>query len=232
MWLRRGPIRTQIPALGGGWESGDLPALRKLYERQQVEHRAPPPIQPYEAARGVAIDFVPLSDHEARVFFFPTKMSTTIESWEMAWGFKKGKNRKGKEITAWQLIADERNPETIESVFTEDFYVFKRDASYFFVTQSGKLYVAPPAKKGEKSRTMKALWDDAKRPIVAVLEDADNGKVWLFAKDETPSAKGGLYFEMKEKIQTESFDPAKLKPVDAPGRAKILLEYLPLIRKE
>ena len=61
---------------------------------------------------------------------------------------------------------------TINSAFAEDFYVFERRDVYYFVTQSGKLYIAPSLKGQEKSRTMKPLWDDAKRPIVAVIENA------------------------------------------------------------
>ena len=34
---------------------------------------------------------------------------------------------------------------------------------------------------------------------------------------------------MKETIETKSFDPSKLRPVNVEGRAKMLLEYLPLI---
>jgi hypothetical protein len=98
-------------------------------------------------------------------------------------------------------------------------------------TESGRLYHALPPKKGEKARTMKALWDDAKRPIVAVIEDADHDKVWLFAKDKNAGAKMDLYFEMNDTIRPTAFDPAKLRPVDVQGRAKMLLEYLPLISK-
>ena len=79
------------------------------------------------------------------------------------------------------------------------------------------------------ARTMKAVWDDAKRPIVAVIADADHDKVWLLAKDKNAGAKLDLYFEMKDTIQPQTFDPTKLTPSKIEGRAKLLLEYLPLI---
>ena len=127
------------------------------------------------------------------------------------------------------LLEDADNYEKFPSLFAEDFYFFLRTNDYYFVTESGKLYYAPPRKEGEKSRTMKELWVDAKRPIIAVIEDADRDKVWLFAKDKNAGAKRDLYFEMKDTIRTESFDPATLKRVNVEGRAKLLLEYVPLI---
>jgi hypothetical protein len=77
---------------------------------------------------------------------------------------------------------------------------------------------------------MTALWDDETRPIVGIIEDADRDKVWLFAKN-TKDAKRGYYFEMKARTTFENFDPTKLARVNAGGRAKSLLEFLPLISR-
>ena len=226
VWFFFGPEEIYFAGFRELSESGrPMPGLYHRYEG--VAPKKFGGLAGNSPAPGVAIEFVPLSEKEVRVFFFVMR-TKKIESWETEWALERSKDKRVR----WKAVADERNPETIESLFTEDFYVFKRGTDYFFVTESGKLYVAPPPKKGEKSRTMKAVWDDAKRPIVAVLEDAERGKVWLFANDKNPGAKGDLFFEMNEKVLPEVFDPAKLKPVDAPGRAKMLLEYLPLIRKE
>jgi hypothetical protein len=226
VWFLHGPERVF-------WNDGlrqtdgafPFPALKKVYERERGRQFGS--IGGYDPAPGVAVDFVPLSDTTCRAFFYAMK-TKKIETWETEWGPRKDEKQKKAKVR-WVPVADERNPETIEAAFVEDFYVFKRAADYYFVTQSGKLYLSPPAKKGEKARTMKAVWDDAKRPIVAVLEDADNDKVWLFAKDKNDGAKLDLFFLMQETIRTQTFDPAKLKRVDIKGRAKTLLEYLPLI---
>ena len=121
------------------------------------------------------------------------------------------------------------NYEAFPSLFAEEFYVFLHKDDYYFVTESGKLYVAPPAAKGEKARTMKPLWTDAKRPISAVIHDADKDKYWLFAKDNNPGAKLDHFFEMNDTPRPETFDPAKLRPIDVEGHAKLLLQYVPLI---
>ena len=234
LWFCHGPELIQKDRVPYGTakrvelHSGALPALLEKYEAEAGGKFS---ALTRNAARGVAMDFVPLSETEIRIFYFVMK-TKKIETWETEMGIRREIRPDGLEVPVWKAVSDQRKPQTIDSAFTEDFYVFKREADYFFVTQSGKLYIAPPPKKGEKSRSMKALWDEAKRPIVAVLSDADNDKVWLFAKDKTDGAKRDLYFQIKETIQTQSFDPAELKAVDAPGRAKILLEYLPLVRKD
>ena len=231
LWFFYGPERATCAQHDGTRPTGrSLPALQDKYERERGRKFWPGggPGGGLDPARGVAIDFVPVSDKALRVFFFVMK-TKKIESWETEWALQRWKNPRGFNVSDWKVVADERDPETIDSAFAEDFYVFKRKADYYFVTQSGKLYVAPPLKKGEKSRTMKALWDDAKRPIAAVIEDANREKVWLFAKDKNAGAKLDLYFEMKDTIRTESFDPTKLRPVNAGSRAKTLLEYWPLI---
>jgi hypothetical protein len=169
----------------------------------------------------VAWDSVPVSKDTCKTFILEKK-AKKFEVWDSQGAVNQ---RPGP----YEVRPKVKNIDTFESPSSEDFYAFVRKDHYYFVTESGKLYHAPPAKEGEKSRTMKALWTDAKRPIVAVIEDADNDKVWLFAKDKNAGAKLDLYFEMKDTIRTETFDPTKLRPVNVEGRAKTLLEYLPLI---
>jgi hypothetical protein len=153
------------------------------------------------------------------ILYRKTKM---FETWDSR--FRWDDNNKN-----WEVTSHHENLESFNTAFLEDFYFFVRKNDYYFVTESGRLFYAPPREPGEKWRTMRVLWDDAKRPIIAVIEDADQDKVWLFAKNKNAGAKRDLYFEMKETILTESFDPAKLRQVNVEGRAKTLLEYLPLI---
>jgi len=233
LWFCHGPQRMHRDQVPYGTpkrqlQEGLLPVLLEKYEAEAGGKFS---ALTRNAARGVAMDFVPLSETEIRIFYFVMK-TKKIETWETEMGIRREIRPDGLEVPVWKAVSDQRKPQTIDSAFTEDFYVFKREADYFFVTQSGKLYIAPPPKKGEKSRSMKALWDEAKRPIVAVLSDADNDKVWLFAKDKGKDAKRDLYFEMREIIKPESFDRAALVGVNLESRARVLLEYLPLIRKE
>ena len=237
LWFCHGPELIQKDRVPYGTakrvelHSGALPALLEKYEAEAgTKFQGASPVR-HHAAKGVAMDFVPLSDKSVRVFFFVMK-TRKIESWETEMGVRGEKLTDGTKGHVWKAVEDQRKPEAIESAFTEDFYVFRRQEDYFFVTESGKLYVAPAAKKGEKSRRMKPLWDDVKRPIVAVLEDANKDKVWLFATDKAKGATRELYFEMKDTIKAEPFDHAALVGVNLDSRARALLEYLPLIRKE
>ncbi|MBI2804441.1 MAG: hypothetical protein HYX68_05580 [Planctomycetes bacterium] len=175
----------------------------------------------FRPAKGVAgIDFAPISGNSCRVFYFPKK-TNKLETWETHARFDPKKQ-------IWEVVADERNFEAFDSTFVEDYFAFLQKNHYYFVTQSGKLYHAPPAKKGEKSRKMTALWDDPQRPINAIIEDADRDKVFLFAKHKK-DAKRGYYFEMKSATTFETFDPTKLERVNIEGRAKTLLELWPLV---
>jgi hypothetical protein len=202
----------------GSTEPPDIIRLPALRRKDRAQYKG----DLFGPAQGVAgFGTVPISENTCRTFFL-LKERKEFEVWDTQARYEVEKKR-------WRVTADEQNFESFPSIFLEDFYVFVAKDTYYFVTESGKLYYAPPRATGEKSRAMQELWWDTKRPIVAVIEDADRGKVWLFAKDKNAGAKFDLYFEMKETIRYELFDPTALTPSKVEGRAKLLLEYLPLI---
>lgn len=170
-----------------------------------------------------AWDSVPISENSCKTFIL-AKKTKKFEAWDTR---QVGSDAKKKPVKS---IAEVQNHEAFDSEFAEDFYALIRKNDYYFITESGKLYLAAPPKDGEKSRTMKALWDDANRPIVAVIEDADNNRVWLFTKNKDKLETQAVFFEMAAEIRQEKFDHAKIAPVNVEGRARPLLEYLPLIR--
>ncbi len=61
--------------------------------------------------------------------------------------------------------------------FQEQFMIFAKGSTYFFVMESGKVYMAKKAEKGE--RKLELVWADEKRTIVAIIDDQDRGKVFL-----------------------------------------------------
>ena len=199
-------------------------AFWQRYRSIQAGEVGPPGPVGGGPAQGIAgIGFVPTSEFTCKIFFF-SKKEKKIQTWETYARYDAKKDK-------WE-IADERNPEIFASIFVEDFYVFIQKNDYYFVTQSGKLFHAPPPKAGEKSRTMKSLWKGDNFPIVAIIEDADNDKVWLFTKARKKLEPDGVFFEMATEIRQQDFDHSKLKPVNVEGRARPLLEYLPLIRAD
>jgi hypothetical protein len=170
--------------------------------------------------QSAAFDNVPISKNSCKTFLL-LKKAKKFEIWDTQGVVFQNP---GPYKTRTEL----KNPESIDSSFLDHFHAFIRKNNYYFITQSGKLYHAPPPKKGEKSRKMTALWDDPTRPINAIIEDTDRDKVFLFAKHKT-DAKRGYYFEMKSATTFETFDPTKLKRVNVEGRAKTLLELWPLV---
>src|ERR1022692_2453656 len=67
---------------------------------------------------------------------------------------------------------------------------------------------------------MKSLWGGVKFPIVAVIEDADNDRVWLFTKAKKKDETQAVFFEMAAEIRTQPFDHAKLARVKVKSRAR------------
>jgi hypothetical protein len=111
--------------------------------------------------------------------------------------------------------------------FRESFRVIGQGDDYFFVTQSGRLYRAPKPDKGT-DRKMDTVWKDDQRPIVAFITDADADRSFLFCKPDKDGK--GVYFEMSDKPDPQSYDATKFPEVkpDDPlpavlGYAKILV---------
>jgi hypothetical protein len=117
--------------------------------------------------------------------------------------------------------------ESIAVAFKEPFQVAARGDDYYFVTASGEVYRSPKPDKG-KDRKTEALWTDAKRPVVAFIQDTDAGKSFAFCKPDKDGK--GVYFELAPKLESVVYDAKGLKPAkpDDPlpavlGYAKILL---------
>jgi hypothetical protein len=111
---------------------------------------------------------------------------------------------------AWAFVDD------IEVGFREDFHVLAKGEDYYFLTESGKLFLSPPAPALDKPRKMVAVWEDEKRPVVAYVTDADADRTFLFCRPEKKDGKG-VYFELSDKPDPVEYDPAAIpaaKPDD------------------
>jgi hypothetical protein len=125
----------------------------------------------------------------------------------------------GEEWTLKELIAPK---------FPEPFRVFAKGTTYFFVTASGKVYLARKPEQGE--RTLELLWDDPNRPVVAILDDVDRGETYVFAKNQQAiiNAKD-CYFALSDKPRVVEFSPFELKPVKAPEPLRTVTQYARLL---
>src|SRR5262245_32884608 len=98
-----------------------------------VEKREPP------SGRAQRFHFLPTSATTGKVFLFFARRSW-IELWD-------GKFRWLPDEQRSEAKWAEREEEVFACPFSEDFYVFAKDTTYFFLTRSGQLYLAEKSKK-------------------------------------------------------------------------------------
>jgi|GEM_PF-3413340 hypothetical protein len=126
----------------------------------------------------------------------------------------------------WVMIDQFEDPP-----FNERFHAFVKGTTYFFLTDSGKVYVSKKPAKGE--REMEVLWDNERHPITAALEDADAGKVFLFGKaNKGDMLDKDFYWELDEKVQCVDYDPSAVKPVKTVEPLKTVMEYARFLADE
>ena len=122
--------------------------------------------------------------------------------------------------------------EEIKVTFKESFHAFISSTDYFFVTESGKLYVShKPADKGP--RTVEAVWQDAKKPITHVITDADQNKTYAFGDNQQPGQKKNqekFYFKLQgAEPKLTYFHRGQLQAAQVEEPLKTILEYARLI---
>jgi hypothetical protein len=126
----------------------------------------------------------------------------------------------------WALVDQLKNPP-----FNERFHAFVKGTTYFFLTDSGKVYMSMKPEKGE--RKMESLWDNDKYPITAALEDADTGKVFLFGKAHKGDMLGkDFYWELDETVRRVDYDPSAVKPIKTVQPLKTVMEYARFLADE
>jgi hypothetical protein len=194
----------------------------------------------------VHVDYLPLDSDSVRVFLLTNVRGRAIpvdkkgglaasklifegdERTVPRWSFRTDDYKGGwdPKKTAW-VEGKWTEGETLAVAFEEPFQVTAAGDDYFFVTGSGKVYRSPKPDKGKKRKT-EPLWDDAKRPVVSFIQDADTGRNFVFCK---PDDEGkGVYFELTPKPTPIPYDGKNIKrirPLDPMpavlGYAKILL---------
>jgi len=105
---------------------------------------------------------------------------------------------------------DWKREEIIPVPFNEPFIVAAKGDSYFFCTESGKVYIAKKQPNGP--RKVEVLWDNKELPIDLVFADNDRDKTYVFAKESKAviNAKH-IYFELDEKPKVVEFNITHLK---------------------
>ncbi len=121
----------------------------------------------------------------------------------------------------WALV------EQIQPPFSERFQVFAQGTTWFFVTDSGKVYAGKKPAKG-KARKLEPWWSDPVRPIIAVVQDTETGRTFLFARAARKADKD-FYVELGERPVPRPFVPADLKAVVTLDPLKTMMQYAGLL---
>lgn len=109
--------------------------------------------------------------------------------------------RNGRSMSRWQYqkeipkdhgncMEDWSLKESWQVDWSEPFYVHRQESTYFFVTESGKVYSAKPAARGGDG-TMKRL--QINRPVVALVWDWTGDRAFAFGED--------FFFELEQGSQ-------------------------------
>lgn len=130
-----------------------------------------------------------------------------------------------------------RERESLVVEFKEAFHVFMSHKDYYFVTESGRVYMSPLNGKTAR-RKMQPMWIAAQKPVTHVLTDVD-GKIpnltYAFGKVDSAAASKGrdrFFFELHgSNAKPVYFSTADLKPSQLQEPLKTVFEYAALLRE-
>jgi hypothetical protein len=184
-----------------------------LYRRGEARR------DPSYKAEGVYFDFLPTTETTMIVFVL---WKGNIHVWSCVANKSKGP------YTEFDVKCIEEKDEKIAIEVRERFRVFGKGRTYYFVTQSGRLYCSPKP-PGKGSRKAEALWNDEKSPIRGVICDTASERTFVFTE---PAKKGGerVYLELAEKIETRPYERVPVEGVKEP--LKTVMEYAQVLVKD
>jgi hypothetical protein len=98
----------------------------------------------------------------------------------------------------------EKVTEPFPAGFHEPFFAYGKPEAPFFVTKSGKVFQCLRP-KGKEPRVVK-VWDDPKRQVRTILNDADTNRTFVAGPDPAEGEGQWFYFELTEKPEKKPFD--------------------------
>jgi hypothetical protein len=171
---------------------------------------------------GVFFDAYPIASDRIMLFVIDGDTlrvwsGTTKDKWVGYWRMDWGK--------------DDKESESFKSPLKEAFTVFVRDKDYYFVTESGDIYLAKAVDKGQ--RKVEKVWDGKRQPVHALITDASNDKVYCFVE---PSAadkdEERVYFELSAKPEPTKYQLKKIEKPKIAEPLKSVLEYAHVLQAD
>lgn len=158
---------------------------------------------------------VPVNSNSVRSFLLYDRIEMKTWKHQGTWNAQEEK---------WKVEQAKEPDEIFPSAFMEEFYVFVRGEDYYFVTRTGRLFLAKKPASGQK-RQMRLLWQDEERPIVAILDDTDKGCTWLVAREKGPKSLDGWFLELKEEPEPLMFSLKNCPNLKTAEPLRTILQY-------
>jgi hypothetical protein len=192
-----------------GWDLNLLNAIRRQETKRKLECKP----QLYHS-----YSLLPNGPTTLRVFVLQNDKEIKVWDCRGKWQPDKGE---------WQVNCQRRPQEDFRAAFLEPFYVFAQEDDNYFLTQSGKLYIARAPEKG-KRRQMEALWQDKSKPLTTFISDNDHKKAYCFGKSK--DGKEEFFFELAPKVQPQPVPRKEIQPVQVEQpRLRTVLEYVQVL---
>jgi hypothetical protein len=210
-YIRKYP---KFPQKAGGadphfWK---LDFLGEAYQMEQVNRTVGKPPVLY------AHTILPIDSTTIKVFLI--QHNKQVQVWEAhgIWQPKK---------CEWRIACQRLPDEAFTIPFLEPFFIFAQKEDYYFLTQSGKLFIARAPEQG-KRRQMEALWQDKSKPLTTFISDNDHQKAYCFSKSK--DGKEEFFFELAPKIQPQPVPRKEIQPVQVEQpRLRTVLEYVQVL---
>lgn len=188
-----------------------------------------------KAPREAPVDFLPTGEKSARVFLLHREGLMSVWSAEAALIKQKVSTvppeaAPERDMLQWKLDFSAKPVEFLHTGLDDTFLVLPETTDLFFLTDSGKLFrVVEESKDGKKRKVLAAVWSDPKKPIHAVITDADADKHYLFGKE---SKEKGFFFELEARPRPRPFAFADLPDNRAEEHLRTILRYATLLRPQ
>ena len=174
---------------------------------------------------GIFFDNYPMAGNQVSLFVLDRGIMRL-------WSGKTERSKKTDGLhTDWS--DDKKEIESFSVPFKEPFTVFVRNKDYYFVTESGNIYLSrPPAEKEE--RKVEQVWDSKRQPVRALITDASNDKVYCFVEPSGMDKKDAdrIYFELAAKPEPTRYKLKKIEGVKIDDTLKGVLEYTQVLRDD
>ena len=114
--------------------------------------------------------------------------------------------------------------------FHEPFFAYGKSEAPFFVTRSGKVFqLQRPEKKEPK---VVKVWDDSKRLVSTILNDADTNRTFVAGPDPAEGPGHWFYFELTDNPEKKPFDRSAMETIKAEEPLQSSLVFARFLVKE